>query len=149
MEYDVVNGFKATLNELLIDNGFNATSLSKAIGVNMFVVRKWLNEVKDVKLKSLIKVADYFNCSLEYLCGKTDVVLSYSPQPLPPFDEWIKTVLQSCGKTSYRLLTDTHISPSQYNSWLHRTMPMLTTLEVIAEYLNVNLDYVVGRQREK
>lgn len=145
----MVNGFKTTLKELLTDNGFNATSFSRAIGVNMFVVRKWLNEVKDVKLKSLIKIADFFGCSLEYLCGKSDVLLTYEPQPLPPFDERIKTVLHSCGKTSYRLLTDTAIAPSQYHGWLHGTMPMLTTLETIAEYLNGTLDYLVGRQSSK
>lgn len=149
MEYAVVEGFKTTLNELLSDNGFNATSLGRAMGVNVFVVHKWLKQVKDVKLKSLIKIADYFGCSLEYLCGKSDVLLSYEPQPLPPFGEWIKIVLHSCGKTSYRLLTDTHISPSQYNGWLHGAIPMLTTLEVISEYLNVSLDYVVGRQSAK
>lgn len=145
MEYDVVNGVKATLKELMSDNGLNATSFAKAVNVNVFVVRKWLNRVKDFKLKSLVKVADFFGCSLEYLCGKSDVFLSYRPQPMPPFNEWIKNVLRICGKSSYRLLSDTSISPSQYNSWLHGTMPLLTSLEVVVEYLNVTLDYLVGR----
>ena len=149
MEHDVVKGFKATLKELMEDNDLNPTGLGRAIGVNMFVVRKWLYEVKDVKPKSLIKVADYFGCSLEYLCGKTDVLLSYEPQPLPAFGEWIKTVLHSCDKTSYRLFGDTKIAPSQYNAWSHGTMPMLTTLEKLAEYLNVTLDYLVGRQSSR
>lgn len=47
MEHDVVNGFKTTLKELMSDNGLSATSLGRAIGVNMFVVRKWLNEIED------------------------------------------------------------------------------------------------------
>lgn len=146
MEHDVVNAFKTTLKELMSDNGYNAPSFGRDIGVNMFVVRKWLNEVKDVKLKSLIKIAEFFDCSLEYLCGKSDVLLTYKPQPLPPFCERIKTVLHNCGKSSYRLLKDTRIAPSQYHCWLHGTIPMLTTLETISDYLNITLDYLVGRQ---
>ena len=145
----MISGFKATLKELMSDNGFNVASFSRAAGVNLFVVHKWLNDVKDIKLKSLVKVADFFECSLEYLCGKSDLRLTYVPQVMPPFCEWIKSFLKSNGKSSYRLLIDTNISPSQYNSWLHGTMPMLTTLEIIAEYLNVSLDCLVGRQREK
>lgn len=62
----MVNGFKTTLKELMSDSGYNAVRLGNAIGVNMFVVRKWLDKVKDVKLKSLLKIADFFGCSLEY-----------------------------------------------------------------------------------
>ncbi len=149
MENDVVNGFKTTLAELMSENGHSATSLGRAIDVNMFVVRKWLMRVKDVKLKSLIKIVNYFGCSLEYLCGKTDEIITYKPQPLPPFRDWLKTVLHNCNKSSYKLINDTKISSSQYNSWLHGGMPMLTTLETVAEYLDVTLDYLVGRHADK
>ncbi len=149
MEYDVVKGFKASLGELMADKGLSPTGLGRAMGVNMFVVRKWLYDVRDVKLRSLVKIADFFGCSLEYLCGKTDVFLSYEPRPLPPFASHIKTVLRECGKSSYRLLKDTRIAPSQYNEWLHGSTPKLTTLELLAEYLDVTLDFLVGRQETR
>lgn len=150
MEYNVVKGFKTSLSEMMADNGLSPTALGRAMGVNMFVVRKWLYEVKDVKLKSLVKIADFFGCSLEYLCGKTDVFSTAEvARPLPPFGERIKVVLRECGKTSYKLLKDTPVAASQYNGWLHGTEPMLTTLELLAEYLNVTLDYLVGRPGTK
>lgn len=98
-------------------------------------------------MESIIKLVDYFNCSIEYLCGNTLTVLEFEPKPCPPFGDWMQMVLKHCGKTSYQLFKETSIKSSQYYYWRKGAMPLLTSLDVIASYLDITLDYLVGRDR--
>lgn len=144
---DILTSFRETFNELLLERDITVKRLSEDIGKSPIVVLRWKNQNKDLKLKSLITLADYFNCSLEFLCGKTDVALDYVPKPCPAFAEWLPTVLVSCNKTSYQLFKHTGIKASQFHYWKTGTEPLLSSLEILSEYLTVTLDYLVGRDR--
>lgn len=142
---DVLLGFKNTFNELLTERNVSLKELSERLCTIPSVVSEWKNKLVDVKLKSLVKIADYFNCSLEYLCGKTAVYLDYEPKPCPAFGERITKVLKECKYSSYKLFKNTSIKPAQYHHWRTGTEPLLSSLEVIAEKLEITLDYLIGR----
>ncbi len=146
MEYEIVEKFTNSLNDIIVERGYNTTSLSQAMGVDKILVHKWRRNGKDVKLKTLIKLADFFDCSIEYLCGKTDVCLDYTPnREILPFGVRIKQVLAECHVSAYSLLENTTIKRSQYQHWKDGIEPRLSSLETIAEYLSITIDYLVGR----
>ena len=71
------NIFHERLTELMIEKGLNTVSLAAAIGVSDETVRRWKNGERDILLSQLVKLADYFHCSLDFLAGRSDVVLDY------------------------------------------------------------------------
>ena len=75
---DVLKGFSERLSELMQENGLNAESLGKAINIAPPVIRRWCLPYKDAYYKNVVRVADYFNCSLDFLCGRSDIVLDIS-----------------------------------------------------------------------
>lgn len=60
------------LNALLKENGYNPNSLSIRIGVSPSAIRKWLNSDADLVLANILKIADLFDCSLDYIAGRSD-----------------------------------------------------------------------------
>ena len=101
---DVLKGFSERLSELMQENGLNAESLGKAINIAPPVIRRWCLPYKDAYYKNVVRVADYFNCSLDFLCGRSDVVLDFAPKKCPPFMEWLPTVIKERGKSTYKIL---------------------------------------------
>lgn len=142
---EIVEKFKSTFKDLIEQKEIGIGELAKELNTSRFVIHKWLTVAKDMRLSSLLKIADYFKCSIDYLCGRTDVYLGYMPQEIPPFSDRLKEVLAECNKSAYRLFKDTKIMPPQLHQWTYNTRPMLNNLELIANYLEVSIDYLIGR----
>ena len=58
--------FINVLNDLLNEKGIKATKLAKS------VIYSWSNVGKIPKLDKAVAIADYFECSLDYLFGRTE-----------------------------------------------------------------------------
>lgn len=142
---DVKKGLRERLNELIEYSGKTEKELSKALGTSCGVISKWRRGDIDPKLRSVIKLADFFECSLEYMCGKTEYDTYYERKDVERFGERLPKVLKACNKTAYRLIKDTRITSAQYAHWRKGIEPLLSSAEEIAEYLGITLDYLVGR----
>jgi len=64
--------FTERFNELLKSRGINAVTLAKEIGVPKSIVYEWKSGVRDPSLENMLRIADYFGVSLEYLTGRED-----------------------------------------------------------------------------
>ena len=144
---DVFKGFSERLIELMQENGLNAEKLSKKLGVAPTIIRRWCLPQKDIYYSNLLQVANYFNCSLDFLCGRSDVVLDFVPKECPPFMEWLPTVIKERGKSTYKIFKDTRIKSSYFAKWRKGREPLLSSLGILADYLDCSLDRLVGRDR--
>ena len=68
------NVFHERLTELMIEKGVNTVSLALALGVSDETVRRWKNGQRYILLSQLVKLADYFQCSLDFLAGRSDEI---------------------------------------------------------------------------
>lgn len=69
------------IRELREERGISMMTLAKAIGVSDTAVCKWENQISEPKLSYIMKLSDYFNCSADYLMGRSDDFGSYIPKP--------------------------------------------------------------------
>lgn len=67
MEYQ--NKFKDNLKELRIEKKIGQVELAKAAGVSKGIISLWENGLNEPNMYSLIKLAKYFNVSLDELVG--------------------------------------------------------------------------------
>lgn len=65
--------FAERLSGLMAENKLNKLSLSKKIGISDRVVGAWVSGESGVKLDNAAAVADFFDVSIDYLAGRTDV----------------------------------------------------------------------------
>lgn len=64
--------FAQVLGRLLIERGITAYRLSKDTGIPDSMLARWKGGDNLPSAENLIKLADYFNVSLDYLVGRSD-----------------------------------------------------------------------------
>mgnify|MGYP004596211307 FL=1 len=63
------NKFKDNLKELRQEKNLGQVELAKAIGVSKGVISLWENGLREPTMYSLIKLANFFNISIDELVG--------------------------------------------------------------------------------
>ncbi|MCL2861428.1 MAG: helix-turn-helix domain-containing protein [Firmicutes bacterium] len=143
---DFLSEFSDSLNELMIERSLTIEALRKAIGISGATVGKWKTGEQSIYLTNALKLADYFDCSLEFLFNRTETRLDYSPRKCPSFFERLKEIMKLNNKTEYKMtIKDRVISRGQYHQWRTDSDPLIETLIKLAKYFNCTLDYLVGR----
>lgn len=61
------------LRKLRIENGISQQQLGEALLVSQQSVNKYENHNVEPDVQGLIKIAEYFDVSLDYLTGRTDI----------------------------------------------------------------------------
>jgi len=61
------------IKELRLERGISQKTLADAIGVNKRAVIFWEQEVNEPKANYILKLADYFCVSADYLLGRNDI----------------------------------------------------------------------------
>ncbi|MDD4431226.1 MAG: helix-turn-helix transcriptional regulator [Bacteroidales bacterium] len=134
------------IKELISEKGIDVKTLAKNIGLNQNVVYRWLKHYTSIKLSNLIKLSDYFNCSIEYLSGRCDYEEFFTPKNAPPFSESLRQILKKKNITVYKILKDTIISSAAFHKWFNGAEPQLDTLIILADYLGCTIDTLIGRE---
>lgn len=62
---NIVEKFKDSLTEIMTEHDISIVQLSAAININPSTLYRWFKDVRDIKLKTLIKLSDFFQCSPE------------------------------------------------------------------------------------
>ena len=140
--------FSEILNELMKENSVEAKPLAVYLGLSdPSVIYKWLKNEKSLLLPTAVKIADFFHCSLDYLFGRSGEYGKDSYCECPPFDVQFRKVLSEQKVTQYKLLKDKVISGGNIDSWFNKKrIPHIDSIIKLAQYLNVSMDYLVGRE---
>ncbi len=96
--------------------------------------------------KTLIKIADYFEVSLNYLLGKVDSN-DFSPNVAPKtFEERFNELCRERSITHYKVAMDCAFNNSLIVRWFQKGyLPSLEILEILCDYFDVSPDYLLGR----
>lgn len=111
------------------------------------IVYQWLSGYVEPQMDTLIKLADIFECSIDYLIGRTDDFVTYVPANKIDFKKQFKKVLIEKKVSQYRLTKEKVISGGNIDSWLkHNRLPSIATATRLADYLGVSVDHLIGRE---
>lgn len=145
MEY--LSKLPERLKFLMLDReDIKSDALGKAIGVCGSTIRCFLRGKNLPSLATAVKLADFFECSLDFLAGKIEIDRKVTPRPLPPFYENLRKVMKERNITRYFLTHKTReIRDSHFSNWIQGDQPKLITVCILAKHLDVSLDYLVGR----
>lgn len=137
------------ITELLTIKGIDNKTFANAIGVNISTVGRWKNNLKYMRLSQIIKIADYFVCSIDFLVGRSDHLLDFQPKKCPAFYPYFIELLKSKKISRNKINKETRIKSSHFVDWKNGADPHILSLIELADYLDVSLDYLVGRERDE
>jgi len=146
---EIIAKFSERLKELIFENNITVKKLSQIIDCSENSIYDWLTgEINFVpSVANLVKLADYFKCSLEFLLGIEQENYLPMPKQHPPFSQWFRIAIETKGFTLYGLSKKTKMNTGNFYNWINSiNEPSLDSLLRIAKVLDCSLDYLVGRE---
>jgi hypothetical protein len=143
----ILSKFAETLGDLLFEQKTDAKTLSARIGVEGSTVTRYLRTDRAPSIQNLILLADYFQCSTDFLLGLENENHTHTFTVCPPFSVQIGKVLQHFGCSFYRLSVEANIHQSTVYDWKSgKRVPTLDNVVKIAEFFDCTVDFVLGRE---
>ncbi len=103
------------------------------------------------KTPTLIKIADYFNVSIEYLMGLTDNDQFTKSVTRQTFFERLDELRKEKSKTTNNALSKVvFIHRNNIRQWYKiQCLPLIDDLIILADYFEVSIDYLLGRTDDR
>ncbi len=67
-----MNIFATRLKELREEKGIGQVELAQNLKVSKGIISLWENGLREPSMHCLIAIADFFDCSIDFLVGRTD-----------------------------------------------------------------------------
>ena len=137
-----MNNFRERLDDFLIEHNMSKNQLATIVGVRPDTIygyyrKKLLPEIHIAK-----RIADHFNCSLDYLFGLTDQVKNNEKNDLS-FADTIKKLIKDNHKSVEKTMKELNISDRTYYRWQSgESKPLTSVIITLAKYFDVSVDYL-------
>lgn len=138
--------FPERLRQLRTEVDLTQQQLADIVGTTQQNIAFWETGRQRPKQPSLIKLANYFNVSIDYLLvGKAQ-----AEEKLSVFPERLKQLRVEAKLTQQQMAEAFNIKQPTYAQWeTGRTKPKGETLEKFADFFNVSTDYLLGKTQPK
>ena len=144
---DILSNLSDTLNELKVLRGFTEQSLADGCGIPVSCISQYMRGKQAPYLDSLIKLADFLHCSIDYRVGQSDECSEKTYKACPPFAQRIEEVRQKKGVTAKKIYSAEGLSKSSYYEWRRgESLPTLENLVYLAKAFDCTIDEVLGRE---
>lgn len=141
--------FRERLSDLMFDAHCNGLSLSQKLGCGYNTIYRYLQCERTPTVEMLITLADFFNCSVDYLIGLDAENYVSKFNKYQSFQESFVKLLDKEGITQYQLEKKTKISHSTMGYWKNgQKKPTIDNIIKIANALNCSIDYVLDRTND-
>lgn len=139
--------FAERLSDLLFDAQMKPEDFAKAISCSRSSAYELLSGNREPTLETLIRIADYFKCTTDYLVGLEKENSASSFKKCPPFKDRLPAICLHFNITRYKLMKITNLSRTSLNYWARGlTVPSVSNLYKMATSLECPLDFILGRE---
>lgn len=138
--------FAERLSWLMFERKISSVQLTSVLGCGHATINRYLKGYRLPKTDFVVRLADYFQCTTDYLLGLDEESYYTTFQNCPPFNTRFKSVLDEHKMTAQQLHELTQIPLSAIYYWLAGDYsPTIDKVVAIAETLNCSVDYLLGR----
>lgn len=140
--------FAENLIELMSDNNNISTKeLAAKLEISAPTITHYRLAQHSPNIKNLVLLADYFNCSTDFLLGLETENTSLKFKTCPPFSKQIVFLTKYFKHTFYSFYRAVKIPESTFFEWKNgSSVPTLDSVLKIAKYFECRVDFVLGRE---
>ncbi|MCX4313823.1 helix-turn-helix domain-containing protein [Pumilibacter muris] len=143
---DNLSKFAETLDSLMFEQKITATQLAAAIGLDLATISRALHAQYTPSVNTLLKLADFFNCTTDYLLGREPENYPSAFLPCPPFAEQLVRLKERFNCPWCHFYKHAQISASRFYEWKSGSRePTLNGIIALADGFDVTVDYILGR----
>ena len=138
-----MNSFQESLNDLLKEKGISRLKLANAIGISSTTINGYFNNDYYPQIEIAIKMAKFFDCSLDYLFGLSNIKKIVNKNNKSFFENFNFLIKQN-NKSIAKTLKELQMSEYNYYRWKSGDFPKTINIISIAKYFDVSIDYLIG-----
>lgn len=138
--------FQKRFNDIINDSDYKRVELVKLIPISQSTLSNALVYGIVPSVKTLIRIADFFNISIDYLLGKSNDERYYRSSSSETFQQRFESLCIEKGVTHYKVAFDCLFDKSCISKWFSKNfIPELEILDLLCDYFSVTPDYLLGR----
>ena len=143
--------FKQRFLDLTGDMDCNKSQIHKILNIDYNIYLKISEFGVIPKPVILMRIADYFNISIGFLIGNTDIEHFEKSVNQVKFKERLLDLQKEKGiSTVYELSESVHIHRNNIAQWNKSDcIPLIDDLIIVADFFKVSIDYLLGRTDDK
>lgn len=136
--------FAEQLKTLRKINGLIQKELAEKLKIKQNSYSDWENGKSEPNIEMLVRIADYFDVSLDYLMGGKMKNITEE------FSLCLKKIRMKRKLSQKQIAEELKISQQQYSKWEGGIItPNAETLVRLADYFDVSIDYLLGRKKKE
>lgn len=144
---DILSKFTETFNFLISDNDLTGKELAAALNIPAATVSRYRNGIHAPTIDYIIKIADYFNCSVDYLLGLEEENTALTFKRCPPIKEQIAALPKQFKMSYYAFCKQAGITESGFYDWKNgNKTPTIQSIVKIAKFFDRRVDFILGRE---
>ncbi len=145
---DILSNFAERLKELANENNLSDRELAEKVGVHRTTIGKYLRGKDLPSLVTLVKFADLFGCTIEFLLGRSEEYVKRQYAPCPPFGSSIVKQLELRGVSKRSFARACNIPESLIYQWRDGVYaPSVVNALKVADFFEITADELLGRER--
>lgn len=138
--------FQKRLSEIIEESDYKKAELAKLIPISQSTLSNALSYGIIPSVKTLIRIADFFDISINYLLGKSNEENFEKSSTVATFHQRFESLCSEKEVTHYKVATDCLFDKSSISKWFSKNfIPELEIIELLCDYFNVSPDYLLGR----
>lgn len=138
--------FRTHLISIIAEKDLSKESFAEAAHVNKEIITRATVYGIIPSIRSLIKIADFLNCSIPYLLNETDDKSFDAAESPSDFHSRLEELKQERGVRDCDILKTMSCPANSFAEWRrNKSIPSLQYLRQIATFFNVTIDYLLGR----
>lgn len=138
--------FQKRFKTILEESDYSRSEVVKLIPISQSTLSNALTYGIIPSVKTLVKIADFFNIPINYLLGKTNEDEFYKSSSVTTFHQRFESLCAEKDVTHYKVAADCLFDKSSISKWFSKNfLPELEIIELLCDYFNVTPDYILGR----
>ena len=131
----------------MFDQQLNPRKFAKILNCAYSSIERYLAGKSYPTVEMTLRLADYFQCTTDFLLVIEPENYAKSFKPCPPFGERLLEICSEHKITRAELQRRTNIAESVMRYWVRgKTQPSIINVIKIAEVLDCSVDYILGRE---
>lgn len=142
---DSLSLFAERLSDLKEEFGLSNLQLEKICGCKNQSVSTWLTRNVYPKIINLLRLSDYFQCSIDYILGLTDDKGFLRTDNPSTFIARANELALKNKVSKYRIAKECGFDKGNFTKWASKNMlPQTESLIAIANYFDCTVEYLLG-----
>ena len=143
----ILSKFGETVKELMDERNLTGKQLGLELGVAGPTITRYIRAERMPDINIFVLIADYFNCSTDYLLGRESDNQNLKFKKCPPFTEQIEILAKHFSPTFSAFYKKAKIHESTFYEWKNgNSIPTLESIIRIADNFECRVDFILGRE---